>query len=838
MRKWLAVFRAVIRSRPLVAGVALLVLSPVVFGQLEYAVTEIPALPGDSTSNPNGLNDNGQVVGNSSGSFQEAFVYENGTISALAGNGSVAFQINDNGEIAGEVGGAAATGTATSGLQSLGFLGSANAINNAGQIAAAYDPEGNKGNNHAALYAKGQLTLTGELPGGGGSNAYAINNGGEIAGWSYSSSGTQPIVYSNGTLTPLPTLPGAINTEAEGINDAGQVVGETQLSGNFAGFLYSNGTVSNVGTLGGDTFAYGINNNGEIVGASNNQAFVGSGGTLTNLNTVLDPITGAGWNLNVASAINNNGQIVGTGTLNGQPQGFLLTPKVVTVSTNRTPSLNLTNVNQPNPQTDFDVFNGTTFVPGGTLKANLPTIVLTHGFAENVSQWPTALANELAGAGTSFNVVAWNWQNDARGTIGKATSRTYNEGMNLGEALLGELGPSYSQNIQFIGHSLGTLVNAEAINIFGGAEAQATIQDTLLDEAELANHFTSSAPLAPLPMVRIQSIDNYISAFGNLLDGNSVDGTANVILLNQPTNPFPPVSDLLSVGKWALDAHGYPITWYEETVTNPSLASNAGYNWSIANPSGTEMPTGRTYYMQSSSSEYDLSSISATCAQNIINERNATLAVVSPVEFEAALNYLGLTAPIQTNNQVSATLMNQTTPEILLTKQAQTTGSETPSAGKSITAVESADASSASSSSYAWLPIAIPSNAQYMSLDFTYQGLSPGDFLSVGLDDTMLFALESEFVTDGMTNNTGLLDISQWAGEDEELFLGLNAVDNNNEGGTILVNNIEFESVPEPTTFAMICISSLFLMRRYRHHPDQGESNVSPLALKKPEPES
>jgi probable HAF family extracellular repeat protein len=721
-----------------------------------------------------GINDSGQVVGISqafpSDPDYNAFLYSNGSFQTIGGNQYEAFGINDGGQIVGDIEHGSEAWIYSNGpFQDIG-TGSAYAINNSGQVVGSA-----------------------QLPGSGGNFI--------------------PFLYSNGTIQNLSNLlPSNYNGQggsASAINNSGQVVGGY----NGGGYLYSNGSVQIVAP----TAAYGINDSGQVVGgASGSYAYLYSGGSAENLNSLIDPASG--WTLERANAINDAGQIVGYGTLNGQTEAFLLNPYLVTTPTNRTPSLNLTTLNQPNPQTDFDVFNGTTFVPGGTLKANLPTIVLTHGFTENVAQWPTALADEIAGAGVSFNVVAWNWQNDATGTIGEATSRTYNEGMNLGEALLGELGPSYSQNIQFIGHSLGTLVNAEAINVFGDADAQAKIQDTLLDEAEIANQFSTSPYFAPLPTVKIQSVDNYISAFGNTLVGNTVDGTANIFLLNQPGNPFPPSLVKILDGEWANSAHGYPITWYEGTVSNPSVASTAGYNWSIVNPSATSMPTGLTYYMQSPTSEFDLFSISASDAQTIMGERNATVGVLSPLAYEALLNINGLTAPIQTENRVSATLVNQSTPEIILTKQAQVSGSATPGAEKSASAVISADAPSMPSSSYAWLPIAVPGNAQYMSLDFTYEGLSPGDFLSVGVDDTMLFALESEFVTDGVTNNTGLLDVSQWAGEDEELFLGLNAVDDNNEGGTVVVTNIEFEGVPEPTAFAIMCASSLVLMRRNRRH--------------------
>ena len=78
-----------------------------------------------------------------------------------------------------------------------------------------------------------------------------------------------------------------------------------------SGAAYSGGTMIDLGTLGGtDSWAFGINNNGQIVGGSytasgQDHAFLYSGGTMTDLGTL------PGGAYSRASGINNNGQIVG-----------------------------------------------------------------------------------------------------------------------------------------------------------------------------------------------------------------------------------------------------------------------------------------------------------------------------------------------------------------------------------------------------------------------------------------------------------------------------------------------------------------------------------------------
>ena len=90
-----------------------------------------------------------------------------------------------------------------------------------------------------------------------------------------------------------------------------------------------------LGTLGGtNSYAYGINSDGQVVGASDSagsgwRAFLYSGGIMTDLNSLIDP--SSGWFLSWADDINDSGQIVGTGFLNGQEHAFLLTPTAVPI---------------------------------------------------------------------------------------------------------------------------------------------------------------------------------------------------------------------------------------------------------------------------------------------------------------------------------------------------------------------------------------------------------------------------------------------------------------------------------------------------------------------------
>jgi probable HAF family extracellular repeat protein len=117
------------------------------------------------------------------------------------------------------------------------------------------------------------------------------------------------------TLTDLGTLPGGVGTFAYGINDSGQVVGSGPVgdgSGANRAFLYSSGTMTDLGTLGSASFdssAVAINASGQVVGRSGtwsgqSHAFLYSNGTMTDLGAL-------GGSASCACGINASGQIVG-----------------------------------------------------------------------------------------------------------------------------------------------------------------------------------------------------------------------------------------------------------------------------------------------------------------------------------------------------------------------------------------------------------------------------------------------------------------------------------------------------------------------------------------------
>jgi probable HAF family extracellular repeat protein len=78
--------------------------------------------------------------------------------------------------------------------------------------------------------------------------------------------GSDGFLYDYGSYRLL-SVPGGFNTQAFGINNAGQIVGGYQDSTGTHGFVYSGGVYTTLNDpLGTQTQAWGINDRGQIVG--------------------------------------------------------------------------------------------------------------------------------------------------------------------------------------------------------------------------------------------------------------------------------------------------------------------------------------------------------------------------------------------------------------------------------------------------------------------------------------------------------------------------------------------------------------------------------------------
>ena len=184
-----------------------------------------------------------------------------------------------------------------------GSSSSAQAVNDNGQI-AGYSA-GSGGVLHAVVWNNGQIVDLG--PG----QATDINGSGEVVGlnagrallWKPTAAGGYGPAQDLGTL-------GGSYSDGQAINNAGQVTGSsTTTSGSFHAYLRSNSVMTDIHTTsGGNSFPWGLNNHGHVVGQWNgepNQSFLWTPAEGMQILPTL------GGSRGVALDINDNGQVVG-----------------------------------------------------------------------------------------------------------------------------------------------------------------------------------------------------------------------------------------------------------------------------------------------------------------------------------------------------------------------------------------------------------------------------------------------------------------------------------------------------------------------------------------------
>jgi probable HAF family extracellular repeat protein len=288
------------------------------FTTLNSSPSGYDAFPGwvSDTGLVSGYAENGQVDPTTNFPEVRAVLWLNGVpidLGTLGGNASVGSGVNNLGQVAGA------------------------ALNRVSDpwAGAFYDysylPFAGSTQTHAFLWQFGAIRDLGTL-GGPDSQASSVNEGGQVAGYSFTNATANettgiptigPFLWAKGSMRDLGTLGGTIGL-ATGLNNLGQVIGQSDLAGDatFHPFLWNGHTMLDLKTLGGaNGEAIWINDAGQVAGWADlnvspeaHDAFLWENGNMKDLGTVDgDPCS-------TAYGLNSLGQVVGnSGDGSGYP---------------------------------------------------------------------------------------------------------------------------------------------------------------------------------------------------------------------------------------------------------------------------------------------------------------------------------------------------------------------------------------------------------------------------------------------------------------------------------------------------------------------------------------
>jgi probable HAF family extracellular repeat protein len=203
----------------------------------------------------------------------------------------------------------------------------------------------------AVLWKHGKIIDLGTLEGGYESIAHGVNSAGQVVGLSLTTTPdplsmlgsfygvgyqqTRAFLWQNGTMQDLGTLGTGTNAIALLINESGQIAGDSYTSSDpspfcfynssvfpltTGAFLWEKGRMIDLGGLGGTcTLVSGLNNQGQIVGLSNIEGDKSRHPFLWDRHSHphLKDLGTLGGNSGVAEALNEDGDAVGFSTLSG-----------------------------------------------------------------------------------------------------------------------------------------------------------------------------------------------------------------------------------------------------------------------------------------------------------------------------------------------------------------------------------------------------------------------------------------------------------------------------------------------------------------------------------------
>jgi hypothetical protein len=299
--------------------------------------------------------------------------------------------------------------------------------------------------------------------------------------------------------------------------------------------------------------------------------------------------------------------------------------------------------------------------------------------------------------------------------------------------------------------------------------------------------FSTSQPywIHPLPQ-QFAWADNYVTAFGMLHPD-----AANAIL----TYEYPgAVQDLGTLYLEFINYHAFSHYWYEDTIEpgtfNTGGQTNANFMGFICSFEGGgfggRQATNTYFYQDPNGLELNLVQTNVAFATNFLNHRSwSYLGILASSE-----GYLAANHPGEAVGQVTG-LIQSTVGLIFNLLTGSGSGSQIQSLNPHPLGGPVPNGGSANNTpAYAWIPLNVPSNVVSMSFDFMLQGNGNNDSFQVALNGTNVLSLETILIQTNVTMNSGLINVSQYAGQQVELFLGI--VGGTSTNAALMVSNFQF----------------------------------------------
>ena len=397
------------------------------------------------------------------------------------------------------------------------------------------------------------------------------------------------------------------------------------------------------------------------------------------------------------------------------------------------------------------------------------TIVVTHGWQPTESstsfatpQWMLDMKGMI---GSSANIVLKTWEDAATKSFSSALAQVAMQGIQLGQQLYAQYKvaldnnlPNPLEHLHMVGHSLGSYVNAYAVDYLGRRGVQ-TEQFTILDRP--FGNGLAGGQVADIPRTaqgidtplfqqllgnNVKWVDNYygitgvgvegiIPAFGASFEG---EGPTAKNFGIYPANH----SDVHYWYRCTMDRSWFASHReqceafnYGPSVTVKGQGDEVGYGWSYVDGFGNLRWSPGVYTKVSRAVVYD------------------------PVEW----------------------LQLNCTSEYGVTSCAE------------------------GSPAYFWNEsFTIPTDAEFLSFDFRWLNLGDGDYLSVFFDNRLLFNFLGTQFTGNDFLNSGLIPIWDLTGKSGQLLFALNSVGEANASFEIANLQIITASVPEPSTLALL----------------------------------